>query len=187
MGLPRDKDLGQFMHCTFIETGTRRGNAIKRVSRAFSFITSYYSVELDKDTYKQAVERFKDMDNVHLWNGRSTDCLVEMLRLAPEPATIWLDAHDDEHKEDGPIPQELKIIKESGRTQDTILLDDLNQFGVRSSWGRNCSVEKATSLLKEINPSYNVFRFVSTYENNKKKKKKTTILVAQLVSVDKGK
>jgi hypothetical protein len=141
----------------FVETGTYKGDTVKLALNAgFEFI---HSIELDPELYDKAFEMFKDEDRVKIWFGDSIDCLKEILRRIDEPATFWLDAHASGKLVGGksggsPVVDELNIIKDHGRNDHTIFIDDKRLFG-SAEW-TYVKEEDAMDLIKQINPDYNI-------------------------------
>lgn len=143
----------------FIETGTYHGDTVKLVLNAnFEFI---HTIEIDNDLYNKATDMFKDNDNVKIWHGDSIDTLEKIVNdmVSHGPITFWLDAHASGEMSGGksggsPVIDELKIILNSGRKDNTIFIDDKRLFG-SEEWSF-VKEEDAIQLLKEINPYYNI-------------------------------
>ena len=142
----------------FIETGTNYGVTVKLALDAD--FDNIYSIELDESLYADVLLIFQDNPKIRLWQGDSIDCLEEIFKILPdEPVTLWLDAHASGNLLGGksggsPVIDELRIILNSGRKNNTIFIDDKRLFG-SEEWSF-VKEEDAIQLLKEINPNYNI-------------------------------
>ena len=147
----------------FVETGTDEGQMIEMVKDIFKEI---YSIEIDKERYDKAKERFKDSPQIHLINGNSGE-------LIPRKADLyWLDAHTapctigkkvSSYHTTGicPLIEELKRIKKF----KYILIDDVSmmtgQCGfpslseiavvVKNKWGIKCWIENEIIVIDKKN------------------------------------
>jgi len=119
----------------FVETGTYHGDGIRAALDA-GFQT-VYSIELNEELYKRAVEEFRDDPRVHLVHGDSALELGSIVAtLEGAEATLWLDAHaSGPLRYDGgtPIVHEIRAIAKSG-CKATILIDDCRLMG-SAEWG----------------------------------------------------
>src|SRR5690606_18181920 len=73
-----------------VETGTYLGDMVEAARSEFRRI---YSVELDGELYRRAVERFRGRGNVVVLRGDSVAVLPKLLQRLNEPALFWLDGH----------------------------------------------------------------------------------------------
>jgi hypothetical protein len=115
---------------TFIETGTCYGDGTER-----AIIAGYpiiRTVEMQKDFYDSCEERFKNYKpelrrwcQVHLYLGKSSERLPEMLLASPDNAVIFLDAHPA-GKGTGGHDDLMKNGAVSEYHQNVILLNELN-------------------------------------------------------------
>lgn len=136
------KDYIQKYNSKFlIETGTWRGAAVE-YALTFGF-EKIYSIELLKEYFDSCVEKFKKYDNVVLLNGKSPECLIEILKNNDIKNTIfWLDAHlpdqydktiPSNYKENDelliPLKSELKnIVENKDVSNDVFIMDDLRIY-----------------------------------------------------------
>lgn len=152
---------------TFIETGTCNGEGVER-----AIIAGYpiiRTVELKEEFYTSCQERFKNYRpelkrwcQVHLYQGKSTDKLAEMLQASPEKCVIFLDAHPagpqtaghDDLMENGAasefnqhniISRELEIIVKHG-VRHIIIIDDQH--------GLDAYNKQYMEILFTANPDY---------------------------------
>lgn len=140
-----------------VETGTHWGDTVQLALEAeFSKI---HSIEINKELYDGAVERFKGDERVKLWLGDSIDCLEEIVAGLTEPATFWLDAHASGPLAGGrsggsPVLDELRIIQKSPIKTHTIFIDDRRLFG-SAEWSFVKEID-ALNLIRQINPDYKI-------------------------------
>lgn len=124
----------------FIETGTFEGDGILT---AFGFdFEKYYSIEIQKENYEKATNKWKHKQNVKLYLGATADRLQEILNEIDEPSFFWLDAH---FHDSSPTYKELEMIKEHSIKNHTILIDDISIYFDKNH------IEKT---LLGINPDY---------------------------------
>lgn len=125
-------DFTRFPAQRFIETGTGKGETL---AFACNIYEECLSVELDPGRYAEAMVKFYDRSNVHLFSGHSVRFLKALIN--PTVKTVfWLDAHYTEsdpeaRKEYGmcPLAEELKeIIHRRWVQPPTILIDDCSSF-----------------------------------------------------------
>jgi len=115
-----------------IETGTYMGDMIWAMRKKFKYI---YSIELSKELYDKAKDRFSNIKNVKLIHGDSGKHIENILNRVDHPALFWLDAHYSEGitargETDTPILDELHHILRSNVYGHVILIDDAREFGI---------------------------------------------------------
>lgn len=144
------KQLKRFFDIdTFIETGTYLGDTCKVASTIFNQV---HSIELDIQLYLNALNLFKNNNNVHIHHGNSKDVLPNILNKLHNKILFFLDAHWSEGitakgPEITPILPELKIIKESKINDAVILVDDIRYF------------QENEIIQKEYNKSESIFGY----------------------------
>ena len=108
----------------FVETGTYHGDtALKMVNIGFKYV---YTVEYYEPFYYDCVNKFKDIDNIKLFQGVSYEKLPEMLKNINSSSVFFLDAHpsgDNTGGHDELINSEYK--EECSFHQDNILYNEL--------------------------------------------------------------
>lgn len=129
--------LLKYWNPIFIETGTSRGNGVKKALK--DRFKKIYSIELKKKFYDECKIKFKkeiQKGKVELFLGDSAICLADILKQIDCRATFWLDAHysgadTDTAKgaEDVPLMRELDLISKHHIKNHTILIDDVRLFG----------------------------------------------------------
>jgi hypothetical protein len=142
---------------TFIESGTYYGDTIW-IALETDF-EQIHSIELDKGFYDRAVKLFDHKPQVKIWHGDSVDRLPDILKTVEGPSTLWLDAHASGSVPGGktggsPILDELAIIGNHPNKEHTIFIDDRRLFG-SAEWS-GVLEEQALSLLRKINPKYEI-------------------------------
>lgn len=140
----------------FIETGTYMGHTVDLIL-SFDKYKTIHTIELNKDLYDKAVEKYKNEPRVKCWFGDSIHILPEIIKTLTEPATFWLDAHASGALPGGesggsPIHEELWQIKKSITNEHTIIIDDCRLFG-SSEWSY-AQVQTALNILLRINSKY---------------------------------
>ena len=114
----------------FIETGTFMGNTADTARNIFREV---HTIEMGQDLYHAAEQRFARYDNCHVYQGDSPDVLRKILPEINGKVFIWLDAHYSKGitargETNTPIISELQAIKESGKNDAIILIDDIRNF-----------------------------------------------------------
>jgi len=119
----------KFNTSILVETGTYLGEMVDAQLANFSRIIS---IELSKEFYKRAKQKFRNNAHVELLQGDSGKKLGEVVPSLREPALFWLDGHYSGGKtargeKDCPVPEELNIILKSNLPH-VILIDDARLF-----------------------------------------------------------
>jgi hypothetical protein len=108
----------------FIETGTYHGDTtLKMVNIGFKYV---YTVEYYEPFYNDCVNKFKDIDNIKLFQGVSYEKFPEMLKDINSSSVFFLDAHPSGHNTGGHdelINSEYK--EECSFHQDNIISNEL--------------------------------------------------------------
>lgn len=146
---------------TFFETGTYLGQTVELVRLSTRHFRKIYSVELDQKLAENATALFKNDARISIIQGDSVDAISSVIKTegVENPMTFWLDAHASGPLVGGktgpcPLREELKAIKETGRTDHTIFIDDRRLFGT-AEWG-GVTEKEIMDLLTEINPNYTI-------------------------------
>ena len=117
----------------FVETGTHYGAMVEKVKDLFKEI---YSIEIDKEKYEQAKEKFKKYPHIHIIHGNSGE-------LIPKEADVyWLDAHNEPPNANCPILDELRRIEKF----QYILIDDFGLMNGRDGFPQAAEIE---TLVRE--------------------------------------
>lgn len=115
---------------TLIETGTFLGEMVKNVKDDFNKI---YTIELDKELYHRANNKFKGYKKINVLQGNSSKILPDLLKNIQKPSLFWLDAHYSgiltaRGEKNTPIREELNTIISHGIDSHVILIDDARCF-----------------------------------------------------------
>lgn len=147
--------LQKFPNRVFVETGTFKGNTIRK---AFSIgFEKCYTVELEPERFnevKRALKSHVDDHSLTMHMGNSPDCLPLIMAEIDEPVTFWLDAHSNTY---APLYEELDIIANHHIKTHTILIDDVRCWEKNF---RNVTKKGIIEAVMKVNPNY-----VITYEN----------------------
>jgi hypothetical protein len=115
---------------TFVETGTFKGDTLASVAdtgiRAIS-------VELSREYFDRANQRFAGRRNVELHQGDSGEVLPRIVATLTEPALFWLDGHYSAGETAhgvlaSPISAEMDCVLKSPVEGHVILIDDAQDF-----------------------------------------------------------
>jgi hypothetical protein len=122
--------LRKYRLTTFVETGTFKGDTLASV--AATGIRAI-SVELSRQYFDRANQRFAGRRNVELHQGDSGIVLPRIVATLTEPALFWLDGHysagETAHGElASPISAEMDSIIRSPVPGHVILIDDAQDF-----------------------------------------------------------
>lgn len=120
----------KFKLSTLIETGTYFGDMVDAMKPHFKTI---HSIELDKELFSRAQERFASDQHIHLFQGDSTLILPRLLETIDTPCLFWLDGHYSggvtaKGEKETPILQELHAILHHCIHAHVILIDDMQCF-----------------------------------------------------------
>jgi hypothetical protein len=146
-----------------VETGTYDAKTSKFLAEHFDVV---FTIELHPDvnpydgkTYSQLYKEISSThENLTFLFGDSREVLGTVLSELPdERFFILLDAHS---MLEGPLREELKLIKEhSNRNDHVILIDDCRDLGQ----GDFPTLSEFEELLRNINPDYTI---INTLEGN---------------------
>lgn len=145
----------RYRHTILVETGTYMGEMVEAQKRRFKKV---YSIELGKELFQKAQERFKTDQNVFIRQGDSGHVLPEILKEIHEPAIFWLDGHYSagitaKGEKDCPIFEELEAILAQRTFNHVILIDDARHF---TGEGDYPTVDSLTDFIHRRNPSYRI-------------------------------
>ena len=114
-----------------VETGTYYGEMVEAMKETFKRI---YSIELSKELYEKAKEKFKGEKHIELIWGDSGAEVEKITDKLDQPTLFWLDAHYSagvtaRGKKDTPIYEELNHILNAKNSRHVIVIDDARNFG----------------------------------------------------------
>ena len=166
MGFTDVNKLRKYLNPTFVETGTGECNGIKLA--LYAGFQTVYSVEVNLDTYRDAVEMLGNCSNVNLYYGNSIDVLPKIVDKIETPVTFWLDSHINGRKDVSPNPcpilEEIDIVMKC-KYPFVILIDDMRLFRKkRGIWG-GISEQDIVNKIHFYNSQYEI-----AYENGYKQK-----------------
>ena len=145
----------------FIETGTHLGYS---VDRALDIgYNQIFTVEINRELYSKALDKFTHDRNVFLYFGYSVSCLEEILQRVNKKSTLWLDAHMSGISRNCPTLEEIKIIGNHKIKDHIILIDDMADFGTPAH--ENITIDDLKEEILNINSNY-TFKFESTSKPN---------------------
>ena len=114
----------------FVETGTFEGDMVEAMKNSFDKI---YSIELLRENFEKAKNRFKRNRHIEIIWGDSGKELGKIVKMISQPALFWLDGHYSgkntaKGEEITPICQELEHIFGSQDLKHVIIIDDAHCF-----------------------------------------------------------
>ena len=126
------KKFARLFNCSiFVETGTYKGEMIESVQDVFEKI---YSIELDKNLFERAREKFSNNSHIRVLEGDSGKILADILQDISDKKTLfWLDAHYSggitaSGEQETPVEKELQTILNAPHSGNVILVDDARLF-----------------------------------------------------------
>ncbi|MEX2442983.1 MAG: hypothetical protein WD492_05235 [Alkalispirochaeta sp.] len=134
-----------------IETGTYYGEMVEAMKRDFNQI---YSIELSKELYMKAKQRFDRNGNIRIIHGDSGVELGKLVTTINEPILFWLDGHYSagvtaKGDKDTPIYEELEHIFNSPNKGHVIIIDDARIFGTDPAYP---SIEELSKFVRTKRP-----------------------------------
>jgi len=136
---------------TLVETGTYYGDMVEAMRDGFARI---YSVELSRELYEKARERFAGEKHIELIWGDSGVEMGKVMKKLNQPALFWLDGHYSAGEtargnKDTPIYEELGHILNAEETGNVIIIDDARNFGMDPEYP---TMEELTDFIRLKRP-----------------------------------
>lgn len=129
----------------FIETGTHKGHTTRWAANEFQWVTT---IEINPELHRNNLTC--NLNNIYFVLGDSRTKLAEILEGVPQPALVWLDAHNPikydkswSSKDRCPLRQELAALKPY---RHFIFIDDARYFKGK---GQFPSKDEIRGLLPE--------------------------------------
>lgn len=150
----------------FIETGTFLGYTTLAAAKIFDKV---HTIELSKEIYLMAQENLKNCKNVSVHQGNSCELLNNLLPSIPACTLFYLDGHYSggstaKGSQNTPVLEELAAIRNSGKSDSIILIDDICAFQdscYPEKISNTClegypDLNQLVNALLEINPGYQI-------------------------------
>jgi len=142
-------------HKILIETGTFKGRMIDSCKSIFNKVIS---IELSKELFQNACEKYKNDAQVKLFQGDSAIELPKVLKEINQACVFWLDGHfsagitalGDKHT---PINEEINSIFNHPIKNHIILIDDARLFNGENDY------PKMEDFRKSINTLFPAYQF----------------------------
>jgi hypothetical protein len=127
----------------FVDAGTNLGAAVQlALSYGFSKV---FSVDIDEDYYKRALERFKGNEKVRLFLGDANTVFPVIIQeMNDTPAFYWLDAHSVEQ---ATLNRNLADIVKRNNSRDIIAIDDIRIIRTKQYWGKDITIKDIEEIL----------------------------------------
>ena len=163
--MPINFDLSEYAktYNIFIETGTHKGDGVKKAMKAG--FHEIYSIELDTERFTNCKKMFENDHHVTIIHGDSGTELPKLMNNIDEPCVLWLDAHycaDGAEISDKwtPIKEELDTLQNHSVNTHMILIDDyrcMDNTHIDEKTQKEVGFpgkQRLLERLKEINPDY---------------------------------
>lgn len=149
----------------FLETGTYKGTTVQR---ALGLFPEIHSIELGNKFYLDAVNKFKNNNNVYLYLGDSAAVLPKILPdLNNKSIAFWLDGHYSggataKGEQHTPIMKEIEAIGTTQSYDSILLIDDIRLFDtiIRNKKEHRRPgyplVQDIVTKINSLNHNYNV-------------------------------
>lgn len=121
----------------FLETGTYLGDTLAYLAPHFTHLAS---IELSKELFQKARQRFDGHGKISLYQGDSAEIIPGLMDALEERGLIWLDAHYSggftaiAGDEETPILAELRQVFARNAHKHIILIDDAREFGGNAAY-----------------------------------------------------
>lgn len=134
-----------------VETGTHYGDMIQAMKNCFK---QTYSIELNKEFYDKAKNRFEGDTRIKIIHGDSGIVLGKLVDKIAQPTLFWLDGHYSggttaRGEKDTPIYEELSHIFNSRQSGHVIIIDDARCFGTDRAYP---SIEELSDFILTKRP-----------------------------------
>lgn len=157
------RNFHKYPNTCLIESGTYLGEGVNEALECgFEKVISY---EIEPKLYEKAKYKFKDINNVKLFNKSSVKMGDELKNMREDTITFWLDGHYSagttgyDSSNFYPLLHELEIIKQNQIKNSVIMIDDrrlMKHSIVNDSSVIGCNEDEVISILREINPYYRI-------------------------------
>ncbi len=166
-------DFKSYLTDIFVETGSGGGDGIMAALDAQ--FKEIYSIELSNLLFNECLEKFKHIEKVKLYHGKSVDILPKILKHINKRCTFWLDAHYCGEPTAGkgkgiPLMDELKIIAKHPIKNHIVMIDDIRLIRDKEmdeEWKHffytTNDIEK---FIYGINPDYKIIYDFGEVEND---------------------
>jgi hypothetical protein len=139
----------------FVETGTFMGDTVEAMKNVVDRI---YSIELSRELFEQARERFRAYDHVELIHGDSANVLRHVIAELNQPALFWLDGHlcggiTASGEKETPIHEELEQILCAPDPGHVMIIDDARCFGDDPAYP---TIEELTEYILSRRPGVDI-------------------------------
>jgi len=145
--MPFLNELLRYRNQYFIETNTSRGYVIDVVNKSGLF-KNIYGIESSKEDYEYTSTRFKDCNNITIFNGTSKTDLSKILFHIDSSITFWIDSQF--------IIEELEFIKNHSIKTHTIMINMNNSINMQNILNKVYEINDKY-ICKMIEEDNNIF------------------------------
>jgi len=144
----------KYKYNILVETGTYLGHMVEAERRNFKTI---YSIELDDNLWKNAVEKFRKYSHINILYGDSGKMLNKVTLQLNEPGIFWLDGHYSgegtaKGDKECPIYGEIDAIFKEKKFDHILLIDDARLFVGKADYP---TIPELTKYVQAKDPRYN--------------------------------
>lgn len=133
--MPFLNELLRYRNKYFVETSTCKGDTIDIVNKSGLF-KNIYGIESSIEDYEHTCNRFKDFNNITIFNGTSKTDLLKVIYNINTPITFWHDSNS--------VIEELEQIKDHSIKTHTIMINLNNSI----------KMQDVLKKIYEINDKY---------------------------------
>jgi hypothetical protein len=138
-----------------IETGTFYGQTVNYLKE---IVDQIISIEIYEPFFLNNSEIFKKNKHIKIEFGDSSEKLMSAIKQCNGKILFWLDGHYSGTgtgigNKVSPIIEELIIIKNSGRKDICVIVDDIRLFDGSNGYP---TTKQALEIVREINPIFNI-------------------------------
>ena len=131
----------------FVESGTNLGAGVQSALDSCRF-KKIYSIEIEKDFYEAAVNRFKYNKEVEIIYGDANLELPTLCGKLKEPILFFSDGHN---LTDSSVIRDIECIVERHNDKDILVIDDMRIFIDEKFWAKKISFQEIVNILTENN------------------------------------
>ena len=147
----------------FVETGTYLGQTTLEAAKLFKQV---HTIELSEELCNKAKNRLKEWGNTSVHQGSSDELLKQLLPSISQRILFYLDGHYSggitaKGVQNTPVLEELVAIKNAGKSDSVILIDDIRLFQdlafpekIKKFTSRLSDISQIITALLQINPRY---------------------------------
>ena len=136
----------------FVETGTCYGDMLMGIK---NHVKKAVSIEIDKELFLSAVNRFENDEHIEIILGDSSTMLPSIIKGIDKPTLFYLDAHysgpgTGKGTTDTPLLSELKLLLKMDIKKHIILIDDARHLG-KKDYPKFSEIKNLVNDMTDLN------------------------------------